>query len=388
MTQRQCMEDIDDEDLVQITGDAKLKRRIYDRKKQRRYREQLLRETTHLRNLIVDLEKQVSQLSLAKSESSDGTAVVAATDPLLSWKEVALALRDDVHHQHEMNHALQKHIAHYRELTRKMQMWVDASTAIPPPPPSLPNWRHVTLLADPAARQCGTDWITRQLYHNVDALFERVGFPNDEHGEVDDMPFDFSDPECYQCVRRLQREFPISASTLSDYLMQNLWIYCMVGAVVPSTVRQTIVGDCTYQHVIKTPFELANLISRKFVDPDRIVLVGTQILEDEAEPHDFRQRHRIFVATLDRLTPKSARIRILYMTSQSFTKAGFTPLDQEAPMWECDLSGCDSDALKLVHFQRYLQSKYDQLSHEGYLRLVQAMQASNALVDSENDVFL
>ncbi|KAH9097006.1 hypothetical protein Ae201684P_011737 [Aphanomyces euteiches] len=370
MTQRQCMEDIDDEDLVQITGDAKLKRRIYDRKKQRRYREQLLRETTHLRNLIVDLEKQVSQLSLAKSESSDGTAVVAATDPLLSWKEVALALRDDVHHQHEMNHALQKHIAHYRELTRKMQMWVDASTAIPPPPPSLPNWRHVTLLADPAARQCGTDWITRQLYHNVDALFERVGFPNDEHGEVDDMPFDFSDPECYQCVRRLQREFPISASTLSDYLMQNLWIYCMVGAVVPSTVRQTIVGDCTYQHVIKTPFELANLISRKFVDSDRIVLVGTQILEDEAEPHDFRQRHRIFrdIGPIN-------------------TKVG-TDSHLEAPMWECDLSGCDSDALKLVHFQRYLQSKYDQLSHEGYLRLVQAMQASNALVDSENDVFL
>ena len=131
------MEDIDDEDLVQITGDAKLKRRIYDRKKQRRYREQLLRETTHLRDLIADLEKQVSQLSIAKSESSDGSAVAAATEPLLSWKEVAQALQDDVQHQHDMNHALQKHIAHYRELARKMQAWVDASTAIPVRPCSI-----------------------------------------------------------------------------------------------------------------------------------------------------------------------------------------------------------------------------------------------------------
>ena len=91
---------------------------------------------------------------------------------------------------------------------------------------------------------------------------------------------------------------------------------------------------------------------------------------------------------MDRLTPKSARIRILYMTSQSFTKSGFTPLDLEAPMWACDLSGCDSEALKLVHFRWYVQSKYDQLSHEGYMRLVQAMRASNALIEPSTDVML
>ncbi|KAF0694734.1 Aste57867_14410 [Aphanomyces stellatus] len=395
MTQRQCMEDTDDEDLLQITGDAKLKRRIYDRKKQRRYREALVTETTQLRALIADLELQVTHLTVRKhgkkgsgssSRESSPTKERANDDddeggggPFLSWKDVAVALRDDLHLQHQTTHVLEQKTAMYRDLISKMATWVTSSstTQIGRPLRPMANWRHVSLPADPIARQCGMQWITQQLYHNADAMFDRYAFPNAPHAVADDMHFDFTDIDCYQFVFRFQIEVFVPASVLATHFMQNVWSYVMVGVVLPSTTTErTISTDGLVHHLIQTPMEFANLISRAFYEPTRVVLVGQQIHDDEAEPHDHPQRHRMLWFSLDALTPTRTRIRLLYLTSQSFTRTGFTPLEDEARMWRCDLSDCATDALKLAHFQAYVKSIYDDLAKRGKVRLSNSVAAA------------
>ncbi|KAF0750571.1 hypothetical protein AaE_006664, partial [Aphanomyces astaci] len=147
------------------SADKKLKKREYMRNIMRFYREEKRDELDALKAQVAALQSEYkSRLRASKR------------DLLLPWRQVAIALRDDLRDIQNERASLRAKAAALASLIRTSKGWVSTNLvrrrfchtsmhAI------TPTWRNVTLERDEQARELGKAWITKQMYHNTDRMF-------------------------------------------------------------------------------------------------------------------------------------------------------------------------------------------------------------------------
>ncbi|RHY42439.1 hypothetical protein DYB38_008430 [Aphanomyces astaci] len=134
----------------------------------------------------------------------------------------------------------------------------------------------------------------------------------------------------------------------------------------PTSLHQTVTVDN----------EAINLLCGCFADEGRAMVVVTQIQQDEMWVHDLPQRHRIMMFELNRLGDGRTVMRMLHSLSQKHTSSGVLPLVDEAKFMGLDLSGIDSEALKMAKY-RHTRLEYGQnLFHQTRAKTIQLAMAN------------
>ncbi|RHY88078.1 hypothetical protein DYB35_008822 [Aphanomyces astaci] len=297
-------------DLLEA-ADIKLQKNMYQREKQGKYRQQERALRVQLRNRIAVLE---AILLRAKRRGS----------LMLSWEDIALTMREEHDLAQVENRRLDQQVRHVRTLLHDMKRWVHATLSVSPSHVKS-TWHNFTLLQHPESRKLGMEWITQQLYHNLDSVQQRYGFPSMFSTVTeDDLNVVFDDSGCYQFIRRHELFMQNSLDELRGVMQADIWQFMINYARLHS-----------------------NFLSREFVEGNRIVYVGQQMHEDEAAPTIKLQRNRHVWYILQAIAPSVTKIRMLFVVSSSFSKWGQTPLDEEARgFWGLDLHGLDEDSMQ------------------------------------------
>ncbi|CAK4695335.1 hypothetical protein LEN26_001151 [Aphanomyces euteiches] len=314
------------------------RRRAYMRGMMKLYRDEFRIEMTYLRNREERLKRQISQLVRAKCPGGTAENVLGP----LSWNEVSLALKEDHQDASTTQKSLQKQVDEWRRVVETMQEWVQAHTTIPESPnAAISTWRNTTLLADPIPRQLGKQWITKQMLHNADRVFQLYEF------QAMDKPYDLYDLEAiptllggFEYIHR--RQFDINHS-VADLLA--LYRDTLGTLISPDAAWHTKVADekChgTKLHTLyNSNDEVMHLLSGAFPHGDRTIFVVQEILHDELLPKiKPKQRHRMLWYDILALSPSKTRLQCLYIYSQCVDVDGHPiPFEDEARSWGFDPS--------------------------------------------------
>ncbi|CAK4115858.1 unnamed protein product [Aphanomyces euteiches] len=192
----------------------------------------------------------------------------------------------------------------------------------------------------------GMEWITLQLYHNLDAVQQRYGFPSIYAPSTeDDLNVVFDDQGCYHLIRRHELVMHNTLDELRGVMQADIWQF-MINYTQLKNVHDTPSQAIRHQ-TLDGAYEQSNFLSREFIEDDRIVYVGQQMHEDELAPTMKLQRNRHVWYILQRLGPSVTKIRMLFLVSSSFSPGGQTPLVEEARgFWGLDLKGLPEDEMQ------------------------------------------
>ncbi|KAF0698944.1 Aste57867_10466 [Aphanomyces stellatus] len=229
-------------------------------------------------------------------------------------------------------------------LVHQLQRWLHAhsnvmDTALSPHNES---WRDVALYADPLRRDQGMRWITESMYRKTDAMFQSHGLYR--HDDLRDSFCDFQiafDNGCYNVIQTRQAELDVPFETVLEMHQTHLGATFMLDYFHPSGFEtlQELAGNLSVHRLVTNKDVCMHLLSGIFHEKDRTVIVVRQIEDDEKHNNmDYCQRSRM---TLDvRRIPrrKKTKMRTFTILSQSFTRAGVAPLEEEAMRWGIDLS--------------------------------------------------
>ncbi|KAF0697511.1 Aste57867_11821 [Aphanomyces stellatus] len=328
---------------MHIVDEEKRQRKlVYNRNLLREKRCKYLSERQHLLEELASLQEQLA----AKQEAA-----------LLPWRDVVEGLKDECELQEHISKDLLRKYRTNKEVFRFLSKWANQPIApemVQQPIRMKESWRNVSLLHDPNVRRLGMDWITQQLFHNTDRMFQQHGIPATT--DLNDFSVDGSNPESLSYVWRYQHEFDMSFEPFCDILRDTVQEFVM-GSMWNSRfscfLDESLLAHTQYARSIRSADEAVNYLVREFIGVDRAVFVGRNILEDESLPPSHRQSHRIFWYALERVSPTRTKLRILILKSQDFTQGGGNvSLDDEARYWGCDLSSC-MDHLKLQTFRAH-----------------------------------
>ncbi|KAF0719745.1 Aste57867_817 [Aphanomyces stellatus] len=276
----------------------------------------------------------------------------------LNWKQVALALKDDVAEHQEEQKRLKAKMAATQRLLRDLRLF--ARQAIPSAPDATKkNWRNISLLAHPTSRAHGMTWILQQMYENADRMLSEHGFPSlPMDRDYEDVCIEFNKDGYSQLEFRSQSEIlkPMDdvRATYHRLLQQHLCEWLMVdGPGVLSYTTAVETTDTTALHYMITQTgESINLLCGEFHEQDRSVFVVQQIQDDESRTQG-RQRARSCWYDMRRDRPSGKwTLRILQRLSQCFTSAGHISLEEEAMYWGLDLGECPDEELKRARYRR------------------------------------
>ncbi|KAF0689667.1 Aste57867_18904 [Aphanomyces stellatus] len=313
-----------------------LHKRKLTREKMKRYRNGIMRKSRQLQ-------------ALAESLTQDIVALKKAQSPwVLSWDDVACALREDVASEEFTNAILQAQVRSQEHLVQTMRTWVQRCLVIPGA-----TWRNVTLLADVTARKHGFDWITLNLHHNTDFVFDRYQFPSIASGEsIQDAFADARNPDCLEYVWRFQAEIAapfdrvcrhINLGFFDTMLMHGPKVHAPLA--VDTQVLRSLGGSIRYSNSTAANEQLNHLF-RIFRSNVRCVLVAQNIHDDELlkDPKHRPASNRVSWMVVDKLSPTRTSLRYLMMASQGFSADGaLISLDDEAKIFGIDLSAYTED---------------------------------------------
>ncbi|ETV93924.1 hypothetical protein H310_12267 [Aphanomyces invadans] len=347
-----------DTDLLDA-ADIKLQKNKYQREKQGKYRQQEHALRAHLRRRVAELEAMLLRVKRRGSL-------------MLSWEDIAITMREARDVAVVENHRLHQQIQHVRTLMNDMRRWVQSTRTVSPCHANA-TWRNFTLLRHPESRKVGMEWITQQLYHNLDNVQKQYGFPPMFSTVTeDDLNVVFDDDGCYQFIRRHELFMQHSLDELRGVMQADIWQFMI------NYARLHVCSDTPHvairHQTLDGAYEQSNFLSREFIDGDRIVYVGQQIHEDEDAPTMKLQRHRHVWYILQRISPTVTKIRMLFIVSSSFSKDGKTPLCEEARgFWDLDLHGLDEDTMQRK-FRQHALAVCDVRHHQ---RLDQYLESVN-----------
>ncbi|KAG9402709.1 hypothetical protein AC1031_007323 [Aphanomyces cochlioides] len=338
-----------------------LKRRLYNREQQRLHRLHKSEEITRLREEAMALEAHVSQLAASSEVNDTG----------LPWKEVSCGLLEAIEDITRSNRTLKQNINDYHELIRHISAWVSSSCHVPRDPPEHRRpWRNVSLPSHPPSRKLGFDWITQQLYHNADLMFQQFKFPAlSSHEYLGDFTCDSVDDEGFQYTWRVQREMRIPFDQVARTIQENV-VHYLLGASwskewsavnvlssepIDTPLLQEIGGKIAYARSQRSPDETVNFLCREFNEDGKLTIVAQHILDDENQQTSRVQCNRMFWVTVDWTSEETTTMRVLFLSSNYFNKDGFVSFDDECLYhWGLDLTNMDSEELKVAHFQRHI----------------------------------
>ncbi|KAF0720953.1 hypothetical protein AaE_010228 [Aphanomyces astaci] len=278
-----------------------------EKAKMQRYRKRQADLYTQLHVEAFHLESQV--MHHANAVAQRRVLRLSAVSSLLPWKEVLAAIRDDMDELTTANDALRARSQAVDRLAKAMQRWVHNAQYFPSPS-SLSSslhasgtlcrtpWRHVTLDAAPATRTLGFDWITKNLCHNHELVFQQCHFPPiTSPDRVADFGVDTTDGmERLQYIWRIQDDVAVPLSTVRDAFARPHFLSQVLG-----------------KHLTNT----------SSISPH----ISAAMQADE---------HCRFA--LDEITPDTTKIRMLCVNGRCFNmNSGPVPLEDEAARWGVDV---------------------------------------------------
>ncbi|EQC33172.1 hypothetical protein SDRG_09158 [Saprolegnia diclina VS20] len=208
--------------------------------------------------------------------------------------------------------------------------------------PSRPSWRNSTLLKEPEARKLGFEWISQQLYHNVDRVLADCGFPPPaEQTSFDEFVVRETADDTFQYMWRHQLVVPVSLDVAIASARKSIYYYLSgvvwspgSGMFIDSDMLQEVSPTMLYSHTVVSADESVNLMWREFpVRDNRCVMVSQNIHDDETLPAIKRQCNRQFWVTMEVVDETHTKVRVLYVNSQFFNKDGYVSIHEEAACW-------------------------------------------------------
>ncbi|RHZ11591.1 hypothetical protein DYB37_009391 [Aphanomyces astaci] len=357
----------------------RLKRRPYIRSKMREYREKEKLELAYLRAHAQALDAELRHFT-KQHQSTRSKHQPSVLSPL-SWQHVKDALHGARNAIEADRESLTNQVEDAQEVVREMTTWVAMHRRIPPRPNAATlTWQDVTLLANPTSRQLGKLWIAQQMYFNATNTFKQYGFPAVESTTsapflqadciLNDDMWTYCSKNQFMMDARLP--FQLLLATFKQHLCHTLLLARNDAEV---TLRESE-GPTSLHQTVTVDNEAINLLCGCFADEGRAMVVVTQIQQDEMWVHDLPQRHRIMMFELNRLGDGRTVMRMLHSLSQKHTSSGVLPLVDEAKFMGLDLSGIDSEALKMAKY-RHARLKYGQnLFHQTRAKTIQLAMAN------------
>ncbi|KAF0684237.1 Aste57867_23762 [Aphanomyces stellatus] len=224
---------------------------------------------------------------------------------ILPWHEVASALVDVRRLSETQNKVLRKELQANESLLRDMHRWVSEHSAIQTQPnANTHTWRSVTLLANPESRLLGKEWIAKQMYHNMERMFERYHFPPEDSTEeysTDEIVFDDDMDGSHGGYKFVQKRHGYGLQSFEQevaYVKDTLLaLQCSIPSydpTLPKLVHDE--GSIMQSAFVTAGNEYVNVLVGQFQTPDRYVFVVQQIQVDEAITQSVdhcRQRNRM-----------------------------------------------------------------------------------------------
>ncbi|OQR84121.1 hypothetical protein ACHHYP_18026 [Achlya hypogyna] len=306
---------------------------------QRKWRQKLSAEIAALRAQAVTLEMQLHER----------TEVIAA----LTWRDVALSLRDDTRASMHRNRLLRQ------QYDSQLVLMLDLARRamqgnVKRPLLSYQAWHHPRLGVQAPTRRLALEWTMAAMFHNTNAMLEK-------HSVVSSVEFanykiSCSDSDVFEYVWHMQKVVQLSyerALMLGHYWVQQ-YIRGGMWTLAESPIDLNVYGlpFTSYVKTTKTaPREVVYFLSREFHDEDtgRTVIVGQTMHADDMHPMETSYRHRMFWYVLERTSALTTMVSIVHVTSQMCTATGPVALEEEARLMGCDLKGapCAIDRLTL-----------------------------------------
>ncbi|KAF0774689.1 hypothetical protein AaE_001611 [Aphanomyces astaci] len=216
---------------------------------------------------------------------------------MLPWKDVAAGLHDSRSEASKDQRALSSRIKEYEQVLSELRSFVIASIA-PQKSPSIhtATWRDVTLLSHPTSRRLGKLWITQQMRHNMDRLFEHHEIPSPESMTLyNSMDVVFHE-EGHHFLQKAHLTWECSLETaVRLYRHHTGSMFTLDGFCPMHSQSRVEVEENTTLHQYKRPNGWnTHLLCGEFQDGDRTILVAQHILSDEDRQHHAgRQRSRM-----------------------------------------------------------------------------------------------
>ncbi|KAF0697258.1 Aste57867_12030 [Aphanomyces stellatus] len=313
----------------------------------RAYRKLKKHEMATLKDLQAELRTHVQFLQ-------DARATRAATLPL-AWKDIAKELVHEAEAARTHGRALRRKIYEQLALLREMVHFVAAATSPTTVStrfdPLSSAWRDFSLPSNPSSRTLAKDWISKQLYHNMDKMFEHYAFPritSDERVWFD-MQITFPETGAVNVVRR-QFDSNESLDDIRGKMRENCFhiLHSIMAMRVSTgeTLREQD-GRTRLHSVITANREHINVLCGEFNRVGRVSFVLRQILQDDAAVHGedvpttpFRKRHRLVWYDACELPNGCTRKRILILQSHSFVDGETFCIDREAQGLGVSLADC------------------------------------------------
>ncbi|RHY73623.1 hypothetical protein DYB30_012166 [Aphanomyces astaci] len=292
-----------------------------EKAKMQRYRKRQADLYTQLNVEAFHLESQVMHHTNAVAQRR--VLRPSAVSSLLPWKEVLAAIRDDMDELTTANDALRARSQAVDRLAKAMQRWVHNAQYFPSPS-SLSSslhasgtlcrtpWRHVTLDAAPATRTLGFDWITKNLCHNHELVFQQCHFPPiTSPDRVADFGVDTTDGmERLQYIWRIQDDVAVPLSTVRDAFARPHFLSQVLGKHLTNTssisphisaamqadehLLSDFGGHACYFHSQWGATSWVHFLTREFhLSDDRCLFVAQCVHEDPLMPASPHSRHRM-----------------------------------------------------------------------------------------------
>ncbi|KAH9080719.1 hypothetical protein Ae201684P_012859 [Aphanomyces euteiches] len=227
------------------------------------------------------------------------------------------------------------------QLLRDLRRWLQVHTNIMDISlkPDCDTWRDCALYADPVRREQGMRWITESMYRKTDAIFQAHGLrPNEISDIFCDFKIAFEGNDTYNVTQIRQAELDVPFETVLDMHQTHLGATFMLDYFHPSGFEVITHWEYFSPSSRHKPRRLHASPRGIFHEKDRTVIVVRQIEDDEAHNNrDFCQRTcRLDIRRVPRR--KKTRMRTLTMLSQTFSRDGYVPLEEEAARWGLDLT--------------------------------------------------
>ncbi|OQS06884.1 hypothetical protein THRCLA_01089 [Thraustotheca clavata] len=310
-----------------VASEAYDKKKQYNRDRNRRFRQMEKQEAAQLAQQIQDLQSQLKVITTTKKRSQSEDEDMS--NELLPWKEVATVFKTMKLESQEKKSTLESKVRKYKEIACIMNSWVSKSMSIPNfTDPFKQSWRNSSLMAHESSRRLGFDWITKQLYYNIDAVIQHCGLPSNMKPCSEVHVFPLEDDPSYHLVKARQR---IEHGTLEEVTqtLQRLYFEKRDGILDspdPNILyfRMKSPYGATQQYSY-----FQNILARQFFDEDRYVIFTHSITDDEKYPLDRIQRNWTNWTIAERLGPDQVIIKQVSIANGLRMHDKYLPFDQD-----------------------------------------------------------
>ncbi|CAK4186931.1 unnamed protein product [Aphanomyces euteiches] len=291
--------------MAQTTDAAKAKAREYNRRMKRLYRREEKLEMEYLQNKVRSLEAALLDTKRAA---------------VLSWKEVASALRENAMLSVTQNRALKAQVEEKQRVIDGMKAWI-ASLQI-----------------------LGKELLIKQMRHAKDNAFQNQAFPSkDQFVSLDIV---CNSDNGVQVTLAWQFCLPMQFSLAQDFLSRHVCSFLMVGGLYSGDFPSMLVepGSSKFIRRMESPKgEVIQVLCGLIQDPSSSTLV-VQGIDVSLESSQFQhKRHAWF-----EMRPYGEGVSIVRMigvTSHGYYPDRCLTMQEEAQSWGYDLRDDSPDGL-------------------------------------------